>query len=180
MGVEGGAIFSQPCAARQRVYPGSRRRREGFNAMHYDGSFEVPIQKQKVYDFVVDPAKITSIFPDVQDVRVIDENNFALKAKVGISFIRGMMDVKMSIVERNPPSFARMKAKGNGLSSSVELENTFTMEDAAGGSGTIVKWAADAKIAGLMASVGSRLIDAAAQKYVAEIIGSLKEKLSSS
>jgi uncharacterized protein len=144
------------------------------------GSFEVPVPKQKVYDFVMDPAKITSIFPDVQDVRVVDENNFKLKAKVGISLIRGMMDVEMSIVERRPPSFAKMKAKGSGLSSSVELENTFNMEDAPGGSGTLVKWAADAKIAGLMASVGSRLIDAAAQKYVAQIIGSLREKLSSS
>jgi len=148
--------------------------------MHYDGSFEVPVPKQKVYDFVTDPAKITSIFPDVQDVKVVDANNFTLKAKVGISFIRGMMDVKLNIEERRPPTFAKMKAKGNGLSSSVELENTFTIEDAPGGSGTVVKWAADAKIAGLMASVGSRLIDAAAQKYVAEIIGSLKQKLSSS
>jgi uncharacterized protein len=148
--------------------------------MHYDGSFEVPLPRQKVFEFVMDPSRITSIFPDVQDVKIIDENNFTLKAKVGISFIRGMMDVKMSIVERNAPSFARMKAKGNGLSSSVELENTFTLEEAAGGSGTLVKWAADAKISGLMASVGSRLIDAAAQKYVGEIIGSLKEKLASS
>ena len=144
--------------------------------MHYDGSFEVPLPKQKVYDFVMDPMKVTSIFPDVQDVKVIDADNFTLKAKVGISFIRGMMDVKMNIVERKPPTFARMKAKGNGLSSSIELENSFTMEDAPGG--TLVKWSADAKIAGLMASVGSRLIDAAAQKYVAETIGSLKEKLS--
>jgi len=148
--------------------------------LHYDGSFEVPVSKQKVFDFIMDPERITSIFPDVQDVKVIDANNFTLKAKVGISFIRGMMDVKLNIAERTPPAFAKMKAKGNGLSSSVELENTFTLEDAAGGSGTLVKWAADAKIAGLMASVGSRLIDAAAQKYVAEIIGSLKEKLSSS
>ena len=147
--------------------------------MHYDGSFEVPVAKEKVYDFATDPNKITSIFPDVQDVKVIDRTNFALKAKVGISFIRGMMDVKLNIVEERPPSFVRMKAKGNGLSSSVELENTFTIEDAQGGNGSLVKWSADAKIAGLMASVGSRLIDAAAQKYVAEIIGSLKEKLSS-
>ena len=111
---------------------------------------------------------------------MIDENNFTLKAKVGISFIRGMMDVKLTITERTPPSLAKMKAKETGLSSSVELDNTFTIEDAPGGAGTVVKWAADAKIAGLMASVGSRLIDAAAQKYVAEIIGSLKKKLSSS
>src|SRR5271169_6721590 len=148
--------------------------------MHYDGSFEVPVPRKKVYDTVIDPAKMTSIFPDVQDVKMVDENTFTLKAKVGIGFIRGMMDVKLNMVEKTPPGFVRMKAKGNGLSSSVELENTFTLEDTAGGKGTLVKWAADAKIAGLMASVGSRLIDAAAQKYVAEIIGSLKEKLSSS
>src|SRR5450759_1369865 len=113
--------------------------------MHYDGSFEVPMQKQKVYDFVMDPAKITSIFPDVQDVKVIDESNFTLKAKVGISLIRGMMDVKLSIVERTPPTFAKMKAQGSGISSSCELENTCTMGDAAGGGGILVKWAADAK-----------------------------------
>src|ERR1700683_4052363 len=82
--------------------------------MHYDGSFQVPVPKQKVYDFVVDPAKITSIFPDVQDVKVLDENTFTLKAKVGISFIRGMMDVKLNIVERRPPDFVKMKSKGNG------------------------------------------------------------------
>ncbi len=145
--------------------------------MHYDGSFDVPASKDKVYAFVTDPAKVTSIFPDVQDVKVVDENNFSLKAKVGISFMRGTMDVKMAIVERNPPSFAKMRAKGNGMSSTVELENTFTLEDQTSG-GTHVKWAADAKVAGLMASVGSRLMDAAAAKYVEQIIGSLKEKLS--
>src|SRR5208283_1425435 len=97
--------------------------------MHYDGSFEVPAKKEMVYEFVTDPNKITSIFPDVQDVKVIDPNNFTLKAKVGISFIRGMMDVKLNIVEKDPPKFAKMKAKGNGLSSSVELDNTFNLED---------------------------------------------------
>jgi carbon monoxide dehydrogenase subunit G len=147
--------------------------------MHYDGSFEVPADSQKVYDFVTDPQKVTSIFPDVQDVKVIDANNFTLKAKVGISFVRGMMDVKMAIVDRNPPKSVKMHAKGNGLSSSVELDNTFVIETAPSGNGSLVRWAADAKIAGLMASVGSRLMDAAAQKYVAEIIGSLKQKLSS-
>ena len=146
--------------------------------MHYDGSFEVPADRKTVYDFVTDPNKVTSIFPDVQDVKVVDANNFSLKAKVGISFVRGMMDVKMTITERTPPNSIKMHAKGNGLGSSVELDNSFTLEDPASGKGTLVKWSADAKVAGLMASVGSRLMDAAAQKYVSDIIGSLKQKLS--
>lgn len=62
--------------------------------MHYEGSFEVPASKEKVFSFLTDPKKVTTIFPDVENVKVIDENNFTLKAKVGISFIRGTLDVK--------------------------------------------------------------------------------------
>lgn len=145
--------------------------------MHYDGTFEVPAAQDMVYAFITDPARITAIFPDVQDVKVTDENNFSLKAKVGLSFIRGMMDVKGTMSEKRPSSYAKLKARGNGLSSSVDLESTFNLEGGQNG-GTVVKWAADAKVAGLMASVGSRLMDSAAEKYVTQIITSLKTKLS--
>jgi carbon monoxide dehydrogenase subunit G len=57
--------------------------------MHYDGSFEVSSSKDVVYAFAVDPARIAAILPDVQDVKVIDADNFSLKAKLGISFVKG-------------------------------------------------------------------------------------------
>jgi len=143
--------------------------------MHYEGSFEVPAPKERVYSFVTDPANVASIFPDVQEVKVIDHDNFSLKAKVGISLVRGMMDVKMTVAERKPPNYAKMKARGSGMSSTVELDNSFTLEETEGG--TLVKWTADARVGGLMASVGSRLMDAASERYVKEIIASLKAKL---
>lgn len=145
--------------------------------MHHEGSFDVPAAKEKVYDFITDPNKITTIFPDVQNVKVIDENNFTLKAKVGMSFIRGTMDVKGAMSEKKRPTTAKLKARGSGLNSAVELDSTFTMSDGEKG-GTHVTWSADAKISGMIASVGSRLIDAQADKYVKQIIGSLQKKLS--
>src|SRR5208337_3593165 len=116
--------------------------------MHYDGSFEVSSSKDVVYAFVIDPAKIATILPDVQDVRIIDADNFSLKAKLGISFVKGLMDVKCTFTEKTPSTFLKLKATANGLSSVVELESSFTLEDTQGG-GTIVRWVADAKIAGL-------------------------------
>jgi carbon monoxide dehydrogenase subunit G len=145
--------------------------------MHYSGEFSVAAPKEKVYDFVTDPKKVTTIFPDVQSVKVIDETNFQIKAKVGMSFIKGTMDVKLTLVENKRPTFSKLKARGTGLNSAVDLESSFALEDGEKG-GTHVKWAADAKISGMMASVGSRLIDAAADKYVKQIIGSLEKKLS--
>ncbi len=62
--------------------------------MHYDGSFEVSASKEMCYAFATDPAKITTIFPEVQDVKLLDSENFELKTRIGISFIKGTMDVK--------------------------------------------------------------------------------------
>jgi carbon monoxide dehydrogenase subunit G len=145
--------------------------------MHYDGSFEVSSPKDNVYAFAIDPAKVATILPDVQDVKIIDADNFSLKAKLGISFVRGLMDVKCTITDKTPSTFLKLKATANGLSSVVELEGSFSMEDTQGG-GTLVKWAADAKIAGLIARVGSRLIDSATERYVTQMIDSFKEKVS--
>ncbi len=145
--------------------------------MHYEGSFEVPASKEKVFAFLIDPKKVTTIFPDVESVKIIDENNFTLKAKVGISFIKGNLDVKLTMAEKKEPTYAKLKARGTGISSSVDLESSFNLEDAKGG-GTLVKWAADAKVSGLMASVGSRLMDTASEKYVKQIVGSMQKKLS--
>jgi carbon monoxide dehydrogenase subunit G len=145
--------------------------------MHYDGSFDVKAPKEKVYDFITDPTKITAIFPDVQNVKVVDGDSFTLKAKVGMSFIRGTMDVKGSMTDKNRPTMAKLKARATGLNSSVDLESMFTMSDGESG-GTHVTWTADAKMSGMIASVGSRLVDSAAHKYVKQIIGSLEKKLS--
>ena len=145
--------------------------------MHYEGTFEVSASKEKVFSFLIDPKKVTTIFPDVENVKIIDENNFTMKAKVGISFIKGTLDVKLSLAEKKEPTFAKLKARGTGISSSVDLESSFSLEDAKGG-GTLVRWAADAKVSGLMASVGSRLMDTASEKYVKQIVGSMRKKLS--
>jgi uncharacterized protein len=145
--------------------------------MHYDGSFDVTAPKEKVYEFITDPKKITTIFPDIENVKVIDGDNFTLKAKVGMSFIKGTMDVKGTMTEKNKPTVAKLRARGTGLNSSVDLDSTFTMSDGPNG-GTHVTWSADAKISGMMASVGSRLIDSAANKYVKQIIGALQKNLS--
>jgi len=145
--------------------------------MHYEGSFEVSSSKEMVYAFATEPAKITTILPDVQDVKIIDAENFTLKAKLGISFVKGPMDVKCTITDKTPSIFLKLKATANGLSSVVEVESSFTMQDTQSG-GTLVKWAADAKIAGLIARVGSRLLDSATEKYVTEMIDSFKQKVS--
>jgi len=145
--------------------------------MHYDGSFVVAANRTKVYEFATDPSRVATIFPDVSDVVVQDAEHFALRAKVGISSIKGAMDVKCMVVEKVPLASVKLKLMASGLSSGVEMESTFSFEDISSG-GTLVRWTADAVVAGLIASMGSRLTDSVAKKYIQNIVDSLKRELS--
>jgi uncharacterized protein len=144
--------------------------------MHYEGSFEVTAPREKVYDFVTDPRRVTTIFPSVSSVRITDANDFSFKAKVGLSFIKGVMDVRLSLVDNVRPSSTRLRARGKGLNSTVDLDGSFALDDVPSG-GTRVKWTAEVKVGGILANVGSRLIASAADKYVKQIVGSLEKKL---
>lgn len=145
--------------------------------MHYDGSFEVVSQRTRVYEFATDPSKIATIFPDVQDVRVEDPEHFTLKARVGVSFIRGLMDVKCTIAEKNPLTSVKLKMSADGIASAVIMESGFSFQDSRSG-GTLVEWYVDANVAGLIARTGSRLVDSAADEYIKQIVEALKQKLS--
>ena len=145
--------------------------------MHYDGSFVVAANRTKAYEFAIDPSRVARIFPDVSDVVVQDAEHFALRAKVGISSIKGVMDVRCTIVEKVPSTSVKLKLRANGLSSAVEMESGFSFEDAKGG-GTLVNWTADAKVAGLIARLGSRLMDSVAAKYLDQTVEALKRDLS--
>jgi hypothetical protein len=145
--------------------------------MHYGGVFEAALNRTKVYEFATDPSRMTAIFPEVQEARIVDSEHFALKAKVGISAIKGIMDVRCTIAEKIPPRWVKLKISATGLSSAVDMETGFSLEDRENG-GTLVTWTADANVAGMIARVGSRLLDSVAQKYINQIVEALKRDLS--
>lgn len=145
--------------------------------MHYEGSLEVKRNIKEVYDFLIDPKQITTVVPDLESLEIIDENNFNIKAKVGISFIKGTMNVKFQVVEKVEPKHAKIVGNGTGLQSSVNMTLTFDLNEKDQNT-TMIKWSADVQLGGLVASVGGRLLDSTAKKYIEKIVEGIKSKLS--
>ncbi len=144
--------------------------------MHFEGSFEVPAPREKVFAFVTDPRKLGTVLPDVDDLRVADESNFTVKAKVGISYLRGSISMKFQLTEKKEGVHVKLVGRGSGMQSSIDLGIGVNLDDTAGG-GTKSSWVADASIGGLLASVGSRLMETVAEKYMKQITDSLRKKL---
>ena len=144
--------------------------------MHFEVVIDVAVPKVKLYAFITDPAKVVSILPDVEESKIVDGDHFFVKSKLGMSYLRGTVGLNFEIIERRKDEFARIKGRGQGIQSSIDL----TLELAVEGTpdGCKGRWSADSKVGGLLASVGGRILDGVAEKYVKQITESLRQKVS--
>jgi carbon monoxide dehydrogenase subunit G len=142
--------------------------------MHLEGKFDVKGDQREVYDFLTDPKKVSGFMPDVEEVEVHDADHFTVKAKVGISHIKGIMVMKLAITERKPPVSTVVTGKGTGLASVVDMVTSFTLQPAGRGQ-TTVNWFGDVNVAGKLAAFGPQgLLDRMGKKNVEKFIEGIK------
>jgi carbon monoxide dehydrogenase subunit G len=70
-----------------------------------------------------------------------------------------------------------MKIAGGGLGSAVDLTAGADVLPAADTGGTILNWSGTAVMRGPVAAVGGRVLDAQAQKLIAQTFGNVRERL---
>lgn len=146
-------------------------------AIRQSGEFSVPKKPQEVFDFLTDPQRFAPLLPDFEGLEVKDKENFVVKAKVGVSYIRGTATMKMKLAEASPPTRAVYQGSGNMAGGSVNMTAGFDLEEEA--EGTRVKWQGEAQVFGKLASVAGGLLEPLAKKNMQKLIDSLQSALSS-
>ncbi len=144
--------------------------------MHFEGVFEVAATKEKVFEAVTDPNQVARCMPDLQKLKVKSPDEFDAVVKLGVSFVRGEFALRFKTVEKRPPARARMVANGAGLGSAVDVEMATEISDAVSG-GTSMKWTAEVRVSGKLASIGQRLIQSQAEKIIKQLFDCLRGKL---
>jgi carbon monoxide dehydrogenase subunit G len=148
--------------------------------MQLEGQFTVKAPRDEVYAFLTDPRKVSAHMPDVQEVAIEDGDHFTVKARVGISHIKGTMVMKLTITDRQPPVGTTVVGKGSGLASVVDMVTSFTL-DATDAGETIVNWRGALTISGKLAAFGPQgLLDRMARKNVDAFIDGIKSGLAHS
>ena len=142
--------------------------------MKLEGRFSVKAAQDEVYEFLTDPHRVSRHMPDVQEVEVEDSDHFTVKARVGVSHIKGTMVMKLTIKDRRPPTSTTVVGKGSGLASVVDMVTSFTLTPSESGE-TIVNWQGEMTISGKLAAFGPQgLLDRMAKKNVEIFIDGIK------
>jgi carbon monoxide dehydrogenase subunit G len=134
--------------------------------IHLDGSNSMGASRETVFRLLTDPSFLASTLPDAEDVHVIDGRSLEAKIKLRLAVVSSTLKIRMTVAEAEPSTRAKLLVEGTGSGSSLKIVSTFTLE---GDRPTIVKWSANAEIAGVMAGLGSTILKGFATKKVAEI-----------
>jgi len=118
-----------------------------------------------------------STIPDLQSSKILDKDHFEAKIKVGISVVRGTVDMKFEIRDKTGGNHAKLIGDGSGAGSKMHIESVLDLSP--DGSGTKMGWSADADLGGLMAGIGSQILKGQSEKQVAQIFANIKAKLES-
>jgi carbon monoxide dehydrogenase subunit G len=143
--------------------------------MHFEGTFTVKAPREKVFEFLLDPNKVSSCLPDLQRLDIKNQDEYTAVVRAGISFIKGDFTMNFKVMEKQPPSHAKLVARGSGIGSTVDLETVMDLTESSGS--TTMKWSAEAKVGGRIASVGQRLISGQAEKIIRQLFDCIKSKL---
>lgn len=144
-------------------------------AITFSGQFEVKKTPEEVYDFLTDPHQFAPLLPDFQGVTVHDAENFNVKVNVGISYIKGVADVKMRLTEARRPTRAQYSGMGSVAGGNVSMVAGFDLHPTA--YGTRVAWQGEAQVFGRLTSVAGGLLEPLGKKQVQKLIDGLQAAL---
>lgn len=143
--------------------------------IHFQGTELLQIPPAEAAAKLSDAGFLATCVPDAT-VTVAEPDRAAWTVKPKLAFISGHLDTALKVIDRATGESATFEVvgKGVGASSTVSAKLTFIPE----GPGTRVEWTGDiVALTGLLKMVPKGLVQAAAEKVIAEVWDGIRAKL---
>jgi carbon monoxide dehydrogenase subunit G len=144
-------------------------------AIKLGGEFEVKRAAEEVFDFLTDPNRFAPLLPEFQGMEVQDATHFTVKVNVGVSYIKGIADVRIELLENQRPIRAQYKGQGRVAGGNVAVTASFDLSHVDGV--TKVGWQGEAQVFGRLTSVAGGLLEPLGKKNVQRLIDGLQSAL---
>jgi uncharacterized protein len=136
-------------------------------------NFDAP--RATVWKVLNDPAAMAATMPGVESFDVHDDKRWTANVKIPLGLGGLKMKIDMEKTDEREPEHAVMNIKGQGVGAMMNMKTTFDLADASGG--TLMKWAADVRIAGPVGSMGQRVLQPIVNQQVQHVLGALDQRV---
>lgn len=132
--------------------------------MKIEGSYVFKAPRERVWSVLLDPKIMGQCMPGCEELREVGPDQYEATMKIGVASVRGTYKGKVSIKEKRAPSHYVLSGEGSGGPGFMQGDVAFDLEEKDGE--TVLRYSTDAKVGGLIAGVGQRMIGGIAKMMV--------------
>ena len=146
--------------------------------MKLSATYSIPAPREKVFQALNDPAILQRVIDGCEKMVKTADNTYDAHLKIGVAGLKGSYVGKVQIKDLVPPERYTLIIEGKGGPGFVK--GTARVQLTEQGAGTELSCEAEAQVGGLIAAVGSRLIEVTARKMMDEFFRKFAEALKTS
>ena len=144
--------------------------------MKLSGSYQINLEKQKVWIALNDPEILKKSIPGCESFKKNSDTEFTATAKNKIGPFNASFTGDIELKDIDAPNSYTIKGSGNSAVGFASGEAKVKLEDFEGGTKLIYE--VEANVGGKIAQLGSRLIDMTAKKMADIFFGKFSELIS--
>ena len=135
----------------------------------------LPVARDRVFAALVDPDILRNIIPGCEALTPTGPDQYAATLKVGAAGLKGTYTGSAAVRDKQPPDSLVLHFEGKGTPGFVRGSAAISLSGE--GEATRITCDVDMVVGGLVAAVGSRLIEATAKKLSEVFFGQLAREL---
>ena len=134
-----------------------------------DGKVSIDAPREEVWNSLLDLDILKKTAAHVPGVAVerldqIDEMHYEGTATIGVAAIKGKYNGTITILEKKPVEFMRLKGEGKGGGNWTSGEISMTLAE--DGDKTLMSFVGQGNLSGPLASIGQRLVDTVGRQLI--------------
>lgn len=146
--------------------------------MKLEGTYTIAASSDAVWRNLMDPAVLQRATPGCQSLVEKAPHQYSAVLKAGVGPVKGTFHGDITIADIVPEKSYTLTSRAKSNVGFVEGIGRVELEGNGDGT-TIVRFSGEAKVGGMLASVGGRLVEAAAQKNIRDTFANLARELNS-
>lgn len=146
--------------------------------MKLTGTYQLAAPREKVFATITDPAVLQRVIDGCEKMVKTGEDSYDAHLKIGVAGLKGTYVGKVQLKDLKPPESYTLILEGKGGPGFVKGTARIVLNDNEGG--TQIRCEADAQVGGMIAALGSRLIEPAARKMMDEFFRKFAAQVTSS
>jgi uncharacterized protein len=146
--------------------------------MEMTGEQLIPASQQETWDALNDTEVLKACVPGCESITPAGDNAYDVLMTARVGPVSAKFKGKLAISDIKPPHSYSIAFEGQGGVAGF-AKGGAQVKLAPDGHGTRLSYTAKASVGGKLAQIGSRLVDAAAQKVAGDFFSAFNEKLSS-